>query len=67
MQFICRSAIDRIDMLLRQKQPQAVVTVGLALGYTPILLEDPRLNIPSVTVMLAATLTAERRNWEVNP
>ncbi|MCB0121056.1 MAG: M28 family peptidase [Caldilineaceae bacterium] len=40
----------KIGVLLRQKQPQAIVTVSLAPGYTPILLEDPRLNIPSVTV-----------------
>ncbi len=40
----------KVGVLLRQKQPQAIVTVSLAPGYTPILLEDPRLNIPSVTV-----------------
>lgn len=40
----------QIGLLLRQKQPQAIVTVSSALEYTPLLLEDPRLHIPSVTV-----------------
>lgn len=43
-----------IGQLLRQKAPAAIITVSLAHGYTPILLEDPRLNIPSVTVSAEA-------------
>lgn len=39
-----------IGQLLRQKAPLAIITVSLAHAYTPILLEDPRLNISSATV-----------------
>ncbi|HRW04929.1 MAG TPA: M28 family metallopeptidase [Caldilineaceae bacterium] len=39
-----------IGQLLRQKAPKAIIAVNLSHRYNPILLEDIRLNIPSVTV-----------------
>ncbi|MEZ4725906.1 MAG: M28 family peptidase [Caldilineaceae bacterium] len=46
----------KIGEMLRQKQPQAILTVSLSPGYTPLLLEDPRLNISSATVPAEAGL-----------
>ena len=39
----------KIGELLRAKKPSAIITISTAPGYRPILLEDPRLHIPSVT------------------
>ncbi|MEM7539423.1 MAG: M28 family peptidase, partial [Chloroflexota bacterium] len=40
----------KIGLLLREKHPKAVLTVSMAEGYTPLLLEDHCLDIPSATM-----------------